>query len=134
MCEKKKITERDSKLSKKTLKTPIEIPPLNIVDLLILNDYYEIKLPPGVYELIDINNTTQKTIESFIGLNINIEADTMSMISVLPTSNPIYFTCELNTLLGFTNKGYPEGTHKSEKPGMITTTGKVHLKSDCLEG
>ena len=56
------------------------------------------------------------------------------MKSVLTTSNPIHFTSELNTFLGFTNKEYPAGIHTSEKPVMITTTDKVHLKCDCVDG
>ena len=55
------------------------------------------------------------------------------MKSVLTTSN-IHFDSEFNTLLGFTNENYSEGTHISEKPVMITTTDKVLLKCDCVEG
>ena len=56
------------------------------------------------------------------------------MKSVLTTSNPIHFNSRLNILLGFTNKDYQAGTHTSEKPVMITTTDKVHLKCDCVDG
>ena len=56
------------------------------------------------------------------------------MKSVLTTSNPIYFNSKLNELLGFTDTNYIEGTHISEKPVMITTTDKVHLKCDCVDG
>ena len=56
------------------------------------------------------------------------------MKSVLTTSNPIHFNSRLNILLGFTNKDYQAGTHSSEKPVMITTTDKVHLKCDCEDG
>ena len=54
------------------------------------------------------------------------------MKSVLTTSS-IRFNSELNTFLGHTNEEYPEVTHKSEKPVMITTTEKVHLKYDCVD-
>ena len=56
------------------------------------------------------------------------------MKSVLTTSNPIHFNSELNTLLGFTNKNYRAGKHSSEKPVMISSTDKVHLKCDCVDG
>ena len=56
------------------------------------------------------------------------------MKSVLTTSNPIHFNSELNKVLGFTNKDYSTGTHTSEQPVMITTTDKVHLKCDCVDG
>ena len=91
---------------------------------------------------IDINNAIQqKLIDccSFIPgdsptFKFNIEADTISMKSVLTISSSIHFNSELNTLLGFTKTRYSEGTHKSEKPVMITTTDKVHLKCDCVDG
>ena len=106
----------------------------------IVTDCLEIEIPPGAYELIDISNTIQQELINSCSsslnpdLKINIKADTISMKSILTTSKPIYFNSELNTLLGFTNKGYSAGTHKSEKPVMITTTDKGHLKCDCLDG
>ena len=56
------------------------------------------------------------------------------MKSILSTSNHIVFNSELNNLSGFTKTRYPKGTHTSEKPVMITTTDKVHLKCDCVDG
>ena len=101
----------------------------------IENDFVEIELPPGVYELVDINRIMkQKLSDSDFEFEFNIEADTISMKSVLTTSNPIYFNSKLNELLGFTDTNYIEGTHISEKPVMITTTDKVHLKCDCVDG
>ena len=106
----------------------------------IVTDCLEIEIPPGAYELIDINNAIQQELINSCSsgpdpkFKINIEADTISMKSVLTTSYSIYFNSELNTLLGFTNKGYSAGTHISEKPVMITTTDKVHLKCDCVDG
>ena len=101
----------------------------------IENDFVEIELPPGVYELVDIIRIMkQKLSDSDFEFEFNIEADTISMKSVLTTSNPIYFNSKLNELLGFTNTHYIEGTHISEKPVMITTTDKVHLKCDCVDG
>ena len=97
-----------------------------------------IEIPPGAYELVDINNTIQQEFINSCGFysdfKFNIEADTISMKSVLTTSYSIYFNSELNTLLGFTKTDYTAGTHISEKPVMITTTDKVHLKCDCVDG
>ena len=99
-----------------------------------------IEIPPGAYELVDINNAIQQELINSCGslldsdLKINIEADTISMKSVLTTSLPIYFNSELNTLLGFTKTDYTAGTHISEEPVMITTTDKVDLKCDCVDG
>ena len=97
--------------------------------------YFDVQLPPGAYELVDINNTIRQIIsESDFDFKFNIEADTLSMESVLTTSNAIYFISELNKLLGFTKDFYLHRTHISEKPVMITTTDKVHLKCDCVDG
>ena len=97
-----------------------------------------IEIPPGAYELVDINNTIQQEFINPCGFysdfKFNIEADTISMKSVLTTSYSIYFNSELNTLLGFTKTDCTAGTHKSEKPVMITTTDKVHPKCDCVDG
>ena len=119
-----------------------------VIDLPIMNEKIEIKLQSGIYELSDLNTTIQQKLQYYQdhreykinGLNtegalhINIEADTISMKSVLTTFNPIYFNSKLNELLGFTDTNYIEGTHISEKPVMITTTDKVHLKCDCVDG
>ena len=56
------------------------------------------------------------------------------MKSVLTTSHGIHFNSELNKLLGLTNEYYIRGTHKSEKQVLITTTDKIHLKCDCVDG
>ena len=113
-----------------------------VIDLPIMNEKIEIKLQPGIYELSDLNTAIQQKLQYYQdhreykinGVNINIEADTISMKSVLTTSNPINFNSKLNELLGFTMECYIPGTHISEKPVMITTTDKVHLKCDCVDG
>ena len=71
-----------------------------------MNEKIEIKLHPGIYELTDLNTAIEQKLRYYgqangefkkNGLNtegalrINIEADTISMKSVLTTSNPIYF-------------------------------------------
>ena len=56
------------------------------------------------------------------------------MKSIFTSSQSILFTSELNKLLGFTNVYYSPGTRKSEKPVLTTTTEKVHLKCDCVDG
>ena len=109
----------------------INLPPFDIVE----NNFFEIYLTPGVYELVDINNAIkQKINESDYDFKFDLILDTISMKSVLTTSNNIQFNSKLNTVLGFTHTVYPPGTHTSEKPVMITTTDKVHLKCDCVDG
>ena len=69
----------------------------------IVTDCLEIKIPPGAYELIDINNAIQQELINSCSsrldsdFKINIEADTISMKSVLTTSYSICFNSELNT-------------------------------------
>ena len=109
----------------------INLPPFDIVE----NDFFEIYLTSGVYELVDINNAIkQKINENDYDFKFDLIPDTISMKSVLTTSNNIQFNSKLNTVLGFTHTVYPPGTHTSEKPVMITTTDKVHLKCDCVDG
>ena len=120
----------------------IKLKIFEVIDLPIMNEKIEIKLQPGIYELSDLNTAIQQKLQYYQdhreykinGVNINIEADTISMKSILTTSNPINFNSKLNELLGFTNTHYVQGTHISEKPVMITTTDKVHLKCDCVDG
>ena len=104
---------------------------MNIPQFGIENEFFEIELTPRVYELVDINITINQKLSDF-DFELNIQADTIS--SVLTSSNNKHFNSELNTLLGFTNTDYSEGTDKSEKPVMITTADKVHLKYDCVDG
>ena len=112
-------------------KNQINLPPFETIE----NDFFEIYLTPGVYELVDINNAIkQKINESDYDFKFDLIPDTISMKSVLTTSNNNQFNSKLNTVLGFTHTVYPPGTHTSDKPVMITTTDKVHLKCDCVDG
>ena len=124
----KKIINRISQKIKD--KTTVFIPEFGIE-----NDFFEIELTTEVYELVDITNTIKQVLCDFdFGFELIIQADTISMKSVLTTSNDLHFKSELNTLLGFTNTDYSAATHSSEKPVMITTTVKDHLECDCVDG
>ena len=86
-----------------------------------------------------MNNAIQQELNNSCDYSLNpdkfnIEADTISIKSVLTTSYYIYFNSELNKLLGFTNESHLNGTHKSEKPVMISSADKFHLKFDCVDG
>ena len=84
------------------------------------------------YDLVD-KSKFKKDLTVF-SIEFNIIPDTISMKSVLTTSNPIHVNSELNKVPEFTNKDFQTGTHTSEKPVMITTTDNVHLKCDCVDG
>ena len=134
--KKKKLTRKDFN----QLKELIEVfnypdQQIHIPDFEIEHDSFGIQLTPGAYELVDINaSVKQKINESDYDFKFDLIPDTISMKSVLTTSNNIQFNSKLNTVLGFTHTVYPPGTHTSEKPVMITTTDKVHLKCDCVDG
>ena len=134
--KKKKLTRKDFNQLKELIEVfnyPYQ--QIHIPDFEIEHDSFGIQLTPGAYELVDINASVKQIInESDYDFNINIIPDTISMKSVLTTSNPIHFNSKLNKVLGFTQRDYPPGTHTSEKPVMITTTDKVHLKCDCVDG
>ena len=124
--------------------------PVTIPNFEIENGFIEIPLTPGVYELIEINNAIKQLITdsdydlvdkskfkkdlTVFSHEFNIIPDTISMKSVLTTSNPIHFNSELNKLLGFTLTDYPSGTHTSEKPVMISPSDKIHLKCYRVDG
>ena len=88
---------------------------IHVPDFGIEHDSFGIELTPGAYELVDINaSIKQKKIAEF-DFKFNIIPDTISMKSVLTTSNPIHFNSELYKVLGFLNKDYQAGTPTSEK-------------------
>ena len=127
-----------------------------IPDYFILIDHVKIELTPGVYELTEINNAIKEEIkrghdylpvdtetfkkleqtkdQSFLYIEFNIQADTISMKSILSSPNHIVINSELNTFLGFTKTRYPSGVQTSEKPVMISSSDKIHLKCDCVDG
>ena len=113
----------------------IKIPSFKIIAYI----HFQIYLTPGIYEIKEINECIQELIKKeLISLStpvkFTVEADTVTMRSIIKSSNPFYFNSDLNLLLGFTEKNYSSGTHKSEKPVMITSVDKVHLKCDCIDG
>ena len=134
--KKKKLTRKDvNQLKQLTEVFNYPNQQIHIPDFEIEHDSFGIQLIPGAYELVDINNANkQKINESEYDFKIDIIPDAISMKSVLTTSNPIHFNSRLNKVLGFTRTEYQAGTHTSEKPVMITTTDKVHLKCDCVDG
>ena len=56
-----------------------------------------------------------------MNFEFDLEADTISKKYTFPSSNSIPCCSELDTLLGFTNTDYSEGSHKSEKSAMVTS-------------
>ena len=100
----------------------------------IPNDHCEIEISPGVYELTKINIEIKQNFKDIPLVNINIEADTIARTLTLSTTYPMIFNSESNERPGFTSKMYSRGSHRSEKPVMITSKDNDHLKCDCVDG
>ena len=103
-------------------------------------------LNPGIYEVIDLNNTLNYILPDNVKVNITI--DDIRLKSNLNTNQTLLFTKKsfFYTILGFTQShSYPlddidgffqmiAGSYKSNKPINITGIDKVHLKCDCIQG
>ena len=121
-----------------------------IIDILDLN-YIPTKrtgysLNPGIYEVIDLNNTLKHILPDNVKVNITI--DDIRIKSNLKINQTLIFTKRsfFYTILGFTqSRSYPlddidshyqiiAGSYKSERPINITAIDKIHLKCDCIQG
>ena len=103
-------------------------------------------LKPGIYEVIDINNTLKHILPNNVKVNITI--DDFKIKSNLKINQTLIFTERFffYTNLGFTqSRFYPlndidshyqliAGSYKSDRPINITGIDKVHLKCDCIQG
>ena len=121
-----------------------------IMDILDLN-YIPTKrtgysLNPGIYEVVDLNNTLNHILPDNVKVNITI--DDIRLKSNLKINQTLIFTEKsfFYTILGFTqSRSYPlddidgfyqliAGSYKSDRPINITGIDKIHLKCDCLQG
>ena len=121
-----------------------------IMDILDLN-YIPTKrtgysLNPGIYEVVDLNNTLKHILPNNVKVNITI--DDIRLKSNLKINQTLIFTEKsfFYTILGFTqSRSYPlndidshyqliAGSYKSDKPINITGIDKIHLKCDCIQG
>ena len=103
-------------------------------------------LNPGIYEVIDLNNTSKHILPNNVKVNITI--DDIRLKSNLKINQTLIFTERsfFYTILGFTqSRSYPlddidshyqliAGSFKSDKPINITGIDKIHLKTDCIQG
>ena len=103
-------------------------------------------LSPGIYEVVDLNNTLKYFLPDNVKVNVTI--DNVGLKSNLEVNQTLIFTEKsfFYTILGFTrSRSYPlddiervyqmiEDSYKSDRP--INTTGfdKSHLKCDCIQG
>ena len=103
-------------------------------------------LNPGIYEVVDLNNTLKYILPDNVKVTITI--DDIRLKSNLKTNQILIFTEKsfFYTILGFTqSRSYPledidghyqiiAGSYKSDKPINITGIDKIHLKCDCIQG
>ena len=103
-------------------------------------------LNPGIYEVVDLNNTLNYILPNNVKVNITI--DDIRLNSNLKINQTLIFTKRsfFYTILGFTqSRSYPlddidshyqliSGSYISDKPINITGIDKVHLKCDCIQG
>ena len=103
-------------------------------------------LNPGIYEIVDLNNTLIHILPDNVKVNVTI--DDIRLKSNLKINQTLIFTEKsmFTTILGFTqSRSYPlddidgfyqiiAGSYKSDKPINITGIDKIHLKCDCIQG
>ena len=101
---------------------------------------------PGIYEVVDLNNTLKHILPDNVKVNITI--DDIRLKSNLKINQTSIFTEKsfFYTILGFTqSRSYPlddidgfyqliAGLYKSDRPIKITGNDKIHLKCDCIQG
>ena len=103
-------------------------------------------LEPGIYEIVDLNNTLKNILPDNVKVSITI--DDVRLKSNLKINQTLIFTEKsfFYAILGFTRShSYPlddidgfyqiiAGSYTSEKPINITGIDKIHLKCDCIQG
>ena len=103
-------------------------------------------LNPGIYEVIDLNNTLKHILPDNVKVSITI--DDIRLKSNLKINQTLIFTEKsfFSTILGFTqSRSYPlddidgfyqfvSGSYKSDRPFNITGIDKILSKCDCIQG
>ena len=95
-------------------------------------DSFVLDLSPGAIEIDDINAIMNQKCR-FCFLTQNRGAHNINEVSCTNLKT-IRLNSVLNKLLGFTYKMHPERNHRSEKPVMISSVDKDHLKCDFVHG
>ena len=103
-------------------------------------------LNPGIYEVVDLNNSLKYILPDNVKVTITI--DDIRLKSNLKINQTLIFTEKsfFYTILGFTRShSYPlddidgfyqliAGSYKGDRPINITGIDKIHLKCDCIQG
>ena len=120
---------------------------MNILDLkYIPTKRTGYSLNPGIYEVVDLNNTLKHILPN--NVKVKITLDDIRLKSNLKIIQTLLFTEKsfFYTILGFTqSRSYPlddiegfyqliPGLYKSDKPINNTGIDKIHLKCNCVQG
>ena len=120
---------------------------MNILDLkYIPTKRTGYSLNPGIYEVVDLNNTLKYILPD--NVKVNITTDDIRLKSNLKINQTLIFTERsfFYTILGFTqSRSYPlddidshyqiiAGSYKSDRPNISTGIDKIHIKCDCIQG
>ena len=103
-------------------------------------------LNPGIYEIVDLNNTLKYMLPDNVKVNVTI--DDIRLKSNLKINQTLIFTEKsfFYTIVGYTqSRSYPlddidgfyqliAGSYQSDRPINITGIDKIHLKCDCIQG
>ena len=103
-------------------------------------------LNPGIYEVVDLNNTLKHILPNNVKVSVTI--DDVRLKSKLKINQTLIFTENsfFYPISGFTQShSYPlddvdgfyqliAGSYKSEKSINLTGIDKIHLKCDCING
>ena len=103
-------------------------------------------LDPGIYVVVDLNNTLKYILPD--NVNVNVTIDYVRLKSNKKTIQTLFFTKKslFFTILGFTRSrsylldsvdGFYQmiaGSYKSHRPHKIIGIDKIHLKCDCILG
>ena len=104
-------------------------------------------LPPGMYEILDINLMLKSLLSKEVKINTTI--DDVRLKAKLTTNKTIKFTKKIfffHSILGLTQSHSAElgdilglaqlipDTYKGDRPDNFTGIDKVHLKCDCNNG
>ena len=120
---------------------------INVLDLkYISTKRIGYSLNPGIYEIVDLNNTLKYILPD--NVEVNVTKDDIRLKSNLKIIQTLLFTEKsfFYTILGFTkSRSYPlddiegfyqliPGLYKSDKPINITGIDEIHLKCFCIQG
>ena len=109
------------------------------------NSWVKIKIPEGIYEIDDINNTIQNEmqkkghhdpINEYYYINISANSNTLKSVLILEKDYQVDFNHQnsLAKVLGFTGAKYTEGFHESENVVNIISINSILINIDIISG